>query len=62
MINLIIYFFSFFLILISILGYGILLQNNFKVLNRDNCFGYTGLAGIFFYLFYSYLSNFFFST
>ena len=59
MINLIIYFFSFFLILISILGYGILLQNNFKVLNRDNCFGYTGLAGIFFYLFYSYLSNFF---
>jgi len=43
-----IYFLSFFLILISILGYGAALKSNFKLLVRENCFGYIGIIGVFF--------------
>ncbi len=56
-----IYFLFFFLILISILGYGVVLKSSFKYLIKENCFGYTGIIGVFFFIIYSYISNFFIS-
>ena len=58
MTNIIIYFSYFFLILISILGYGVVIKSRFKYLTKENCFGYTGIIGIFFFTIYSYISNF----
>jgi hypothetical protein len=49
---------SFFLILISVLGYGFLFLRINKI-NKNLNFGYLGLFGIFFLITYSYLSNLF---
>ena len=49
---------SFFLILISVLGYGFLFLRISKIKKNLN-FGYVGLFGIFFLITYSYLSNLF---
>ena len=57
--NLIIYILSYFLILFSIIGYGlILLKVLDKKLNYNN-FGYVGLFGIYLLIVYSYISNYF---
>ena len=56
--NLIIYILSYFLILFSIIGYGLILL---KILDKklDNTnFGYVGLFGIYLLIVYSYLSNY----
>ena len=59
-VNFILFFLSYFIILTSILGYGLLFYGLFKKINNYN-FGYLGLIGIFFLTLYSYLSNIFFS-
>ena len=56
--NFIIFLLSFFLILISVLGYGFLFLRINKI-NKSLNFGYVGLFGIFFLVIYSYLSNLF---
>jgi hypothetical protein len=48
----------YFLILISILGYGLFFLEIFKKKIHSTNFGYVGLFGIFVLLLYSYLSNF----
>jgi hypothetical protein len=57
--NFLIFFSYYFIILVSILGYGCFLlsfeKNNKNIFN----FGYVGLLGIFFLIVYSYLSNIF---
>ena len=56
--NITIFTFSFFLIAISVIGYGLLfksLQNSLKKIN----FGYAGIHGLFILIIYSYLSSFF---
>lgn len=59
MTNVVIYFLIFFLILISILGYGFVIKSKLKYLSEENCFGYVGIIGVFFFITYSYISNFF---
>ena len=59
-VSFILFFLSYFIILTSILGYGLLFYRLFKRINNYN-FGYLGLIGIFFLTLYSYLSNIFFS-
>ena len=57
--NLPIFFIFYFLILISVLGYGVCLG---KFFNKDITtlnLGYSGIIGIFFLILYSYLSHFF---
>lgn len=56
--NFIIFLLSFFLILISVLGYGFLFLRINKI-NKSLNFGYVGLFGIFFLVIYSYFSNLF---
>lgn len=56
--NFIFFLLSFFLILISVLGYGFLFLRINKI-NKNLNFGYLGLFGIFFLIAYSYLSNLF---
>ena len=58
-INFIIIILYYFLIIASSLGFGYLIKNLLisKKINLD--YGFTGLAGIFFLTFYSYLSHFF---
>lgn len=55
--NFFIFFSSYFLILLSILGYGYFLLSFEK--NNDNLanFGYVGIIGVFFLIIYSYFSN-----
>ena len=48
MTNVVIYFLIFFLILISILGYGFVIKSKLKYLSEENCFGYVGIIGVFF--------------
>ena len=59
-IKFLIIFFSYFLILFSIIGHGALFSN-IVLKKKDNLnYGYYGLFGIFLLIFYSYLSHFFF--
>ena len=57
MINFLVYIFYFFFILFSVLGFGLLLKNYFKINILDNCYGFIGILGILFVFIYSYLSN-----
>ncbi len=59
--NFFIFFSFYFLILISILGYGYFLLSFEKSSDNISNFGYVGILGIFFLIFYSYLSNWFIS-
>jgi len=56
--NFVVFILSFFLILISVLGYGFLYQRINGICQNLN-FGYLGILGIFFLTTYSYLSNLF---
>ena len=56
--NILILIAYYFLILISILGYGLFFLEIFKKQTSPINLGYAGLFGIFVLLFYSYLSNF----
>ena len=58
-VDFILFFLSYFIILTSILGYGLLFYGYLKRVNNYN-FGYIGLIGIFFLILYSYASNVFF--
>jgi len=58
-VDFILFFLSYFIILTSILGYGLLFYGSLKKINSFN-FGYIGLIGIFFLILYSYASNVFF--
>ena len=57
--NLTVFISSYFLIIFSILGYGLCFLKIFKNTDEEPNFGYAGLAGIFLILIYSYLSNLF---
>ena len=57
--NFLTFFFSYFIILISILGYGFFLLSFEKNQKTTSDFGYVGLIGIFFLIIYSYASNLF---
>ena len=48
MLNLIIFTLSYFLIIYSVLGYGLLVENIFNKKSISYDFGYLGLYGIFF--------------
>ena len=61
MVNFFVYIFYFYFILISILGFGFIVKNYFRLNLSENCFGYFGLIGISIILIYSYLSNLFFA-
>ena len=56
--NFILFLASYFLILFSIIGYGTIFLRLFNNKIAHN-FGYVGLCGIFFLIFYSYTSNIF---
>lgn len=58
-VDFILFFLSYFIILTSILGYGLLFYGYLRRVNNYN-FGYIGLIGIFFLILYSYASNVFF--
>lgn len=60
MLNLFIFFFYYFVILFSIIGYGYLIQKIFKWNFSDSCFGYLGITGAIGIIIYSYLINYFF--
>ncbi len=49
----------YFLILTSTIGYGYLIVNITKLQKDNLSFAYLGLFGIFFLIFYSYLSHYF---
>ena len=57
--NITIFILFYVLIISSVLGYGILISSFSKKLKISNDFGYIGLIGSFFLIFYSYLSSFF---
>ena len=57
--NITIFILFYVLIISSVLGYGILISSFSKKLKISNDFGYIGLIGFFFLIFYSYLSSFF---
>ena len=59
--NLISFIFFYFAIITSIVGYGFLIVNAANLKNEHYNKGYLGLFGIFFLIFYSYLSHFFIS-
>ncbi len=56
--NFTLFFLSYFIILTSTLGYGLLFSGIFEKRNNYN-FGHIGLIGIFFLILYSYFSNVF---
>ena len=58
MFNILILIFYYFLILVSILGYGSFFLKIFEKKLIINNFGYVGLFGLYVFLIYSYLSNF----
>ena len=62
MINYLIFYFSLFLIITSIIGYGFLLAKivNYKLLNLD--LGNIGILGLLFFVIISYFTIFFFKT
>ncbi|MDB9739017.1 hypothetical protein OAB10_01795 [Candidatus Pelagibacter sp.] len=56
--NVLVLIFYYFVILISILGFGLFFLGLFKKQLSGSNFGYVGLCGIYLLLLYSYLSNF----
>ena len=58
MFNFLVLIFYYFLILVSILGYGAFFLRIFDKKLISNNFGYVGLFGLYVLLIYSYLSNF----
>ena len=56
--NFLILIFYYFIILISVLGYGFFFLKVFEKKLVSNNFGYVGLFGVYVILVYSYLSNF----
>ena len=58
MYNLLVLIFYYFLILVSILGYGLFFLKIFKRDLSSSNFGYVGLSGLYLLLIYSYVSNF----
>ena len=61
MLNIIIFFSSFILLLLSVVGYGYLGVKLCKINIAEDEIGFVGLIGIFFLILYSYLSHFFVS-
>ena len=61
MYNLILLFTYYFIIIISILGYGLYFLKLLDKKITNNNFGYVGLFGLYTILIYSYVSNFFFA-
>ena len=55
--NLIIFFLAYFIILYSVLGFGLIIERIFFKKNFKDNFGYVGLYGIFFLIIYSYFSS-----
>ena len=53
--------FFYYLILISTLGYGLLFSNVLKIRNQIFSFSISGILGVIFLTFLSYLTNFFFA-
>ena len=56
--NITIFTFSYFLIVVSVIGYGLLFKS-FQIYQEKINFGYAGIYGLFFLIIYSYLSSFF---
>ena len=52
--------FFYYLILISTLGYGLLFSNFLKIRNQVFSFSVSGILGVIFLTFLSYITNFFF--
>ena len=59
--NYLIFFLSYFLIVFSVIGHGLLAINLFKIKIPTGEIGFVGLLGVFFLILYSYLSHFFIS-
>ena len=59
--NFFLFIIGYFLILYSILGFGLFFEKIFYKLNSNENFGYTGLYGIFFLIIYSYYSSLIFA-
>ena len=57
--NLIIFIFSYFLIILTCIGYGVFISNKLNLYLKVSCLGFKGLIGIFFLIIYSYLTHFF---
>ena len=57
--NYLIFFVSYFLIVLSVIGHGLLGIKLFKIKIPTNDVGFVGLSGVFFLILYSYLSHFF---
>jgi hypothetical protein len=57
--NLILFIFFYFAIITSVVGYGLLIANAANLKNTHYNKGYLGLFGVFFLIFYSYVSHFF---
>ena len=55
--NLIIFFLAYFIILYSVVGFGLIFERIFFKKNFKDNFGYVGLYGIFFLIIYSYFSS-----
>ena len=59
--NYFIFFLSFFLIVFSVIGHGLLAIKVFRINISNDEIGFVGLVGIFFLLLYSFLTHFFVS-
>lgn len=59
--NFIIFIASYFVIILSIIGYGLIFNTSFHTDKKVINFGYAGLLGLFFLTVYSYISSFFVS-
>ena len=59
--NYLIFFLSYFLIVLSVIGHGFLAIKLSKINISNHEIGFVGLIGIFFLIFYSYLTHFFIS-
>tara|TARA_B100001057_G_scaffold187721_1_gene188499 strand:+ start:2829 stop:4514 length:1686 start_codon:yes stop_codon:yes gene_type:complete len=59
--NYFIFFVSYFLIILSTIGHGLLGIKLFKIKIPTNEIGFVGLSGVFFLILYSYISHFFFN-
>jgi hypothetical protein len=57
--NIVVFTTSYFLIIISVVGYGLLFSDKFYIYKKKIDFGYAGLLGLFVLIIYSYLSSFF---
>ena len=57
--NIYTFFIFYFIIIFSVVGYGLFISNIVNLLDIRKNFGYSGLLGLFFLTIYSYISNFF---